>query len=56
MEMPETVIDLCMECHEKIHSYRILSWEWKKKATQNLLDAGWTKEKILEKVGRYYGD
>lgn len=59
MEMVETVFDLCYYCHEGgvgVHNNRQLDLKFKKKATQNLLDAGWTEEEIREKVGRWYLD
>jgi hypothetical protein len=56
LECPETVLDLCFLCHLEIHKNRKMDLCFKKQATKNLLDAGWTKEQIMEKVGRWYGD
>lgn len=59
LEMPETVFDLCYECHEGphgVHMNRELDLKYKRQATLNLLNLGWTKEQIIQEVGRWYGD
>jgi hypothetical protein len=59
MESIETVFDLCWFCHEGdsgVHHNRELDLFFKRKATDNLLEVGWTKEQIMEKAGRWYGD
>ena len=59
MESTETVVDLCWYCHEGdngVHHNRDLDLYFKRLATQNLLDAGWTKEEIMAKAGRWYLD
>ncbi len=57
LEMEETVFNICMCCHKLLHdNSRELDLYFKKKATQNLLEIGWTKEQILKEVGRWYGD
>ncbi|MGX7745663.1 hypothetical protein [Rhodopseudomonas parapalustris] len=58
-EMVETVFDLCWACHEGpegVHFNRELDLKLKIKATQNLIDIGWSKEKIINFVGRWYLD
>lgn len=60
LEMPETVYDLCYYHHQQspsgIHFNKELRDKYKRLATQNLLDKGWSKEKILKEVGRWYLD
>jgi hypothetical protein len=58
-EMVETVFDLCYECHEGnngVHFNKKLADKFKKIATQNLLNLGWSREKIIEFVGWWYLD
>lgn len=60
LEMVETVFDLCYEHHEQsptgVHFNTELRMKYKRLATQNLLDIGWTKEKIMREVGKWYLD
>lgn len=59
MEMEGTVFALCYECHQGdvgVHNSRILDLHFKQRATQNLLDMGWTKQEIMSGVGRWYLD
>ena len=59
MEMEETVFDLCWEHHEGntgVHRNRELDLHFKKLATKNLINLGWSKAKIIKEVGRYYLD
>ncbi len=57
LEMAETVFDLCYEDHQGdsgVHNNREKDLKYKRIATQNLLDKGWSKEKIIKEVGRWY--
>lgn len=60
MEMAETVFNLC-ELHHNDHLIGVHHCKEnrliiKRAAIQNLLDIGWTKEKIIKEVGRYDGE
>jgi hypothetical protein len=56
MESAETVFDLCFQCHRNAHSDYDFGLTLKRKATENLLDSGWTEEQIRKRLGRWYLD
>lgn len=59
LEMPETVFDLCYTHHQQsptgVHYNKKLAMKYKQIATQNLLDIGWSEERIIQEVGKWYG-
>lgn len=59
MEMVETVVDLCYECHEGyngVHRNRKLDLYFKRLAQKRLVRLGWSKDKIIKECGRWYLD
>ena len=55
MEMKETVFDLCHDCHERVDRDYAFNLKWKHRAIDNLLAIGWTKDKIMARVGKWHG-
>lgn len=55
LELPGTIVKLCYLCHAEVHKNRKLDLKYKRKAIQYLEnELGWSVEKIIKEVGRYY--